>query len=155
MTETQLVESNQSMSMLRRGLLENHSTMRRDLLGSHSIMIQIQITNMETVMMKMMTDTTTKREATIIEEAQTTEEVLVMEVVNHNRKTTRFVKQSTMEMVIAITKGMTTIPATITRTTFILTDTNASRNTALTMSKLATLKTTLSTKEDIPELKMT
>jgi len=144
MTETQLVESNQSMSML-----------RRDLLVSHSIVIQIQIT--KTVMMKMMTDTTTKREATIIEEAQTTEEVLVVEVVNHFTKTTRFVKQITTEksVIIVITKGMTTTPATITRTTFILTDTNASRNTALMMSRLATLKTTLSTKEDILELKMT
>ncbi len=85
------------------------------------------------------------------------EEVLVVEVVNHFTKTTRFVKQITTEksVIIVITKGMTTTPATITRTTFILTDTNASRNTALMMSRLATLKTTLSTKGDILELKMT
>ena len=157
MTETQLVESNQSMSMLRRGLLENHSTMRRDLLGSHSIMIQIQITNMETVMMKMMTDTTTKREATTIEETQTTEAEAV--VVNPITKTTKIVAQNTMEIaiivIIVITKGMTMKPATTTRIMFTLIDTNASRNMALMMSKLAIHRTILSTKEDIPELKMT
>ena len=158
MTETQLVESNQSTSMLRRGLLENNSTMRRrDLQASNKIVIQIQITKIRTVMMKMMTDTTTKREATTIGETQTTEAEAV--VVNHITKTTKIVARNTTEIaiivIIVITKGMMMNPATIIRTMFTLIDTNELRNMVHMMSKLAIHRTTLSTIEDIPELKMT
>ena len=56
---------------------------------------------------------------------------------------------------LKITKGMMMNPVTIIRTMFTLIDTNELRNMVHMMSKLAIHRTTLSTIEDIPELKMT
>jgi len=155
MTETQLVESNQNTNTKKRGLLENQI-----------IEIQIRITKITTVMTKMMTDITTKGE-TMTGETMTVEiagiKITVLVVVaNLTTKITMKKITKAVEVNITLTnvttrttKDTMMIPAITTKIASTLTATNASRSTAHTMTKLDTQKTTLSTKEDILELRMT
>jgi hypothetical protein len=147
MIETQLVESNQNIK--KKDLRENH------------IAIRIKITKMKIATMKTTTDTTMIGGA-MIEGAMTTEDSQATEeVVSSTRVTvvtTRVavaVNTTLVTVIIRITKGMTKMPAITTKIMFIWTATNASRNTALTMSKLDIHKTTLNTKEDTLEQRTT
>lgn len=147
MTETQLVESNPNIK--KKDLREN------------LIAIRIKITKMKIALMKTTTGTTMiggamTRGAMTTEDSQATEAVVSSTRVTAVTTRVAVADNTTLvTVIILITKGMTKMAAITTKIMFIWTATNASRNTAPTMSKLDTHKTTLNTKEDTLEQRTT
>ena len=147
MIETQLVESNQNIK--KKDLRENLTTTRT------------KITKMTIATMKTTTDTT-MIEGAMTRGAMTTEDSQATEAVVSSTKVTAVTTRvavadntTLVTVIILITKGMTKMLAITTKIMFIWTATNASRNTAPTMSKLDTHKTILNTKEGTLEQRTT